>query len=252
MILPTTGGQHYVLLLIPALLRELERVGVGRVIAKSGLPEQDVTRLVFQSRALNRALPEEPASLEPGLWPDLVHWAQVLSTLVNLACQEELDQAREQAVHQFLPQARHNLAREVARQRRRGDIDFQLAGLVRPQSRSRHAEEICMEALRLERERRFRSLQRFSAEGLSRHQAAVVRSAKAYVCVQMVSPPEDFDQLDLVIRLLDLLNSEMVGARSQHRALASDPDIANIVLGVGNLLFREELALSPGTASTGN
>lgn len=244
MSLPSTGAQHYVLLLIPALLRELERLGVGTIVAKSGLPEQEVTRLYFQGRALSRILPKRPASLEPALWSELLLWVRALSTLVSLATQDQLEQAREQAVSQYLPHARENLAQEVARQRQEGDIDFHLAGMIRDDHASDHAEEICMEALRLEREQRFGSLKDMPLTGLSCHQLAVVRAARAYASLGMANPPENFSLLDLVIRLLDLFSTEMKEVMAQDREPESDSTIANIVLGLGNLLFREELGLA--------
>ncbi|MDC0661501.1 hypothetical protein [Marinobacter sp. SS21] len=243
MSLPSAGAQHYVLLLIPALLRELERMGVEAVIAKSGLPENEITRLFFQARSLGRNLPVHPASLGPDLWPELLQWARVLTSLVNLISQDDLLHARNQAVSQYLPQARQHLLDELARQREEGEVDFHLAGMVRGEQSANHADEICMEALRLEREQRYDSINQLIHSGLSELQSSVVREAQDYAREGMLRPPDDFSTLDLVIRLLDLLKAEIAEACGQGRNPGDDSTIASVVLGLGNLLYREELGL---------
>ncbi len=243
MTLPSAGAQHYVLLLIPALLRELERQGIEAVISKSGLPEAEITRVFFQARSLGRDLPEHPESLGPDLWPELLQWARLLTSLVNIISQDDLLHAREKAVSQYLPQARQHLLDELARQREEGEIDFHLAGMVRDKHKTGQAEEVCMEALRLEREQRYESINQLIHSGLSVLQSSVVQEAQDYAREGMLSPPDDFSTLDLVIRLLDLLKAEMAEASDQGRNPGDDSTIASIVLGLGNLLYREELGL---------
>ena len=74
----------------------------------------------------------------------------------------------------------------------------------------------------------------------------MVEAAKAHVISRFEEAPEHFGVLDLVIRLLDLLRLVLVlESRSPGGASAVSANftVANIVLGIGNALYRGELGL---------
>ncbi|WP_166263472.1 hypothetical protein [Marinobacter caseinilyticus] len=242
----STGAKHYVLMLIPGLLREIDEFGLRHVIDKSHLSEQDVTSLYFDFVVINRRLPEDPEVIDPDLWGDLVHCVQILSTLVNEAAQDDLTVAREQAISQFLPHARSSLKHEFERRRKEGTVDFRLAGIARLDASADHNETVCMEAIKLERQQRFDSMMKINPEGLTRHQASIVDAAKQFARQHMTDPPEAFGLLDLLIRLVDLLKLVLILERSVNlgkATLSGNLTIENIVLGIGNILYREELGL---------
>ena len=42
------GARHYVLILLPRLLKDVERIGLPEIIRTSGFSEQEVTTLYFR------------------------------------------------------------------------------------------------------------------------------------------------------------------------------------------------------------
>ncbi len=239
------GAQHYVLMLIPRLLRDLEELGLPYIIRTSGFTEREVTTLYFEFVSIKRVLPADPARIAPELWQHLVYCVQVMSEMVNAASMEELAQAREQAIQKFLPHARQTVEQEYRDQCREGAVDLHLAGVLRQDKAPDHARELCMEAIRLERKQRLASVKNMPTAHLDSHSACIVEAAKTYVDQAQADAPDDFGLLDLVIRLLDLLRLVHVleVAPETKDAIPQDFSVDNIVLGIGNALYREELGL---------
>ncbi|MEH6562147.1 MAG: hypothetical protein V7713_12025, partial [Marinobacter sp.] len=106
--------------------------------------------------------------------------------------------------------------------------------------------QVCMEAIRRERQQRVESIKCLGTEHLTDHEAYVVESARDYVLTEIDDAPEDFGILDLVIRLMDLLRLVLVlESRSPGgaSAVSSNFKVENIVLGIGNAMYRSELGL---------
>ena len=240
------GAQHYVLMLIPSLLRDIEKLGLRRIIRTSDFSEQEVTALYFEFVSANRVLPANPYSIEPASWQHLLHCVRVMSSLVGLATIEDLERARETAIRRYLPHAKESLKNEYDQIRSEGKVDFRLAGILRGGDSPENSGQVCMEAIRREREQRVESIKCLGTEHLTVHEACVVEAAKAYVVSRIDDAPKDFGILDLVIRLLDLLRLVLVlESRSTGGATAvsSNFSVENIVLGIGNALYRSELGL---------
>ncbi|MBQ0748020.1 MAG: hypothetical protein KBT82_17355 [Marinobacter sp.] len=240
------GAQHYVLMLIPSLLRDIEKLGLRRIIRTSDFSEQEVTALYFEFVSANRVLPANPHSIEPASWQHLLHCVRVMSSLVGLATIEDLERARETAIRRYLPHAKESLKNEYDQIRREGKVDFRLAGILRAGDSPENSGQVCMEAIRREREQRVESIKCLGTEHLTSHETCVVEAAKAYVVSRIDDAPKDFGILDLVIRLLDLLRLVLVlESRSTGGATAvsSNFSVENIVLGIGNALYRSELGL---------
>lgn len=246
MAVPSEGAQHYVLMLIPNLLGEIERLGLRQTIAKSSLTEQELTSLYFEFKSIARLLPAEPAAIDPVVWPDLLEGLRLLSALVRESARDDLQRAKTRAINQFLPQARKSIQAEFDKRLRRGNVDFRLAGISRPPTSPARAEHTCFEAIRLERRRRYKTIQAMTTDGLDAHQAAVVRSAQRYIQQQMADPPEAFGSLDLLISLVDVLRLLLL---LEPDDVVSDPappgriSVANVVMGMGNILYCDELGL---------
>ncbi len=241
------GAQHYVLMLIPSLLGDIEKLGLRRIIRTSDFSEQKVTALYFEFVSIKRVLPSNPLAIEPAIWEHLLHCVRVMSSLVNLATTEDLERARDIAVRRYFPHAKESLKSEFEKMRSEGKVDFRLAGILRQGDVPENSERVCMEAIRREREQRVESIKCLGIEHLTSHEAFVVESAKAYVLSQLDEAPEDFGVLDLVIRLLDLLRLVLVlESRSPGgaSAVSSNFTVENIVLGIGNAMYRGELGLS--------
>lgn len=241
---PSRGAQHYILLLIPSLLHEIEQLGLKQVISHSELTEQEITALFFDVKSIAQLLPDDPVRIDPGLWDDLIHCVCTLRLLIREAIGDDLASARRRAINKFLPQARESVQSEFEKRRKAGKVDFRLAGIARADDG--HAEETCMEALRLERQQRFQALMGFTMAGLSWHQAVVAQAAKAFVQQQMADPPEHFGAVDLVISLMDVLRMLLLldqTSPSQAGGSPPDVDIDTVVMSLGNILFRRELGL---------
>ncbi|ROU00786.1 hypothetical protein EB809_06625 [Marinobacter sp. R17] len=247
MALPSTGAQHYTLLLLPGLLSEIERLGLRKVIARSSLTAADISGLYFEAKTITRLLPDDLDAIDADLWPDLVECARILAMLVREVTREDLARTKRQAINQFLPRARHQVRDEVRRQLGEGNVDFRLAGMTRPPTGDDQAEETCIEAIRLERQRRYQTMMGLDTEFLGSHQAAIVEEARAYVSRQMDDPPEDFGALDLLIHLGDvlrvLLKAEQEGVTDEGTAPPGHISVGNVVMGIGNLLYADELGL---------
>lgn len=240
------GAQHYVLMLVPSLLQDIEKLGLRRIIRTSDFLEQQVTALYFEFVSAKRVLPDNPRSVEPSTWQHLLHCVRVMSSLVTLATTEDLALARETAIHRYLPHAKESLKNEYEQMRSHGKVDFRLAGILRGGDTPENSGRVCMEAIRREREQRVESIKCLGTEYLTDHEAFIVESAKAHVMSQIGDAPEDFGILDLVIRLLDLLRLVLVmESRSpgEASAVSSNFTVENIVLGIGNALYRNELGL---------
>ncbi|WP_111494042.1 hypothetical protein [Marinobacter bohaiensis] len=233
------GARHYLLLLLPSLIQDIERLGLRNVIAHASLDQHDVTSLYFEARSIARLLPERPEAVDSELWPDLVQCAQLLTLLVNETAREELARTRRQAINRFLPEARQQV--RSAADHPGGSVDLRLAGLSRAGA---SAEDTCLEAIRLDRQRRFEGLRALTTDGLTRHQAAIVEGALHYVRDAMAQPPQATGALDLLISLCDLLR-RLQGADSEPEPDAPPPRIntANVVMGLGNILYACELGL---------
>ncbi|WP_148864255.1 hypothetical protein [Marinobacter fonticola] len=240
------GAQHYILLLIPSLLHEIERLGLKHVIAHASLAEREITALYFDAKSITQLLPDDPARIEPSLWHDLIHCVQLMQLLIGEAEGDALAQTRQRAVNKFLPQARQSLQSEFEKRRQSGQVDFRLASIARNRAGDSHAEETCMEALRLERQQRFESMKALSMHGLNWHQAVIAQQAKACVQQQMTTPPDDFASVDLLISLLDLLRRLIPLEQADEPDKQGNPpnmDIETVVMSLGNLLYRQELGL---------
>ena len=234
------GAQHYVLLLAPSLLADMDRVGLARIIHCSGVPEQEATSLYFEFRSVCRVLPAEPESVPSELWDYLAHCTQLVSTLIHTAEKSAVERARQDAVRKFLPQARHSVQHKYEEQCQEGTVELRLAALMRDTGSPEQSRELCKEALRLEREQRYQSCLAMDTVGLSPPQATIVDHAITYAHQSITEAPDRFAPIDLVIRLLDLLHT----VRQPASDLSSDdPDaVDRIVLGLGNVLFGDELA----------
>ncbi|MGO2135370.1 hypothetical protein [Marinobacter sp.] len=242
----SVGAQHYVLMLIPSLLLDIEKLGLRRIIRMSDFSEQEVTALYFEFVSIKRVLPDNPHSIEPAIWQHLLHCVRVMSSLVTLATMEDLERARETAIHRYLPHAKESLKNEYDQMRSQGKVDFRLAGILRGSDTPENSGQVCMEAILREREQRVESIKYLGTEYLTGHEAYVVGAAKAHVISHIEDAPEDFGVLDLVIRLLDLLRLVLVlESRSPGgaSAVSSNFTMENIVLGIGNSLYRGELGL---------
>lgn len=240
------GARHYVLILLPRLLEDVERIGLPEIIRTSGFTEQEVTALYFRFVSIARVLPADPERISPEIWEHLVYCVQVMTGMVNAASLDDLIEARERAVRKYLPHARKTLEEEFHELRHEGTVDFRLAGLLRQGESPEHSRELCMEAIRREREERFESIRKLDTSGLGAHEAFIVASAKTFVTREMASAPDEFDILDLVIRLLDLLRLVLIlEARSGpgESPVSSDVSVERIVLGLGNVLYKHELGL---------
>ncbi|WP_100638491.1 hypothetical protein [Marinobacter salexigens] len=241
------GAQHYVLMLMPSLLQDIEKLGLRRIIRTSDFSEQEVTALYFEFVSIKRVLPDNPESIELAVWQHLLHCVRVMSSLVNLATAEDLERARETAIRRYLPHAKESLKNEYEQMRSEGKVDFRLAGLLRQGDLPENAGQVCLEAIRRERQQRVESIKCLEIEHLSGHEAFVVEAARAYVMAEINDAPEDFGTLDLVIRLLDLLRLVLVlESRSPGgaSAVSSNFTVGNIVLGIGNAMYRGELGLT--------
>lgn len=153
----STGARHYVLLLAPHLLTDMDRVGLARIVHCSGFPEHEVTSLYFEFSSLCRVLPAEPERIPPELWDYLLHCLQLVSTLVHTAEKAEVEQARHNAVSRYLPLARDAVQHEYEEQQQEGTVELRLAALMRTPSSPEQSRALCKEALRLEREERYES-----------------------------------------------------------------------------------------------
>ena len=240
------GARHYVLILLPRLLKDVERIGLPEIIRTSGFSEQEVTTLYFRFVSIARVLPADPERITTEIWEHLVYCVQVMTGMVNAASLDDLIAARERAVRKYLPHARKSLEEEFEELRHEGTVDFRLAGLLRQEESPEHSRDLCMEAIRREREERFESVRTLDTCALDAHQAFIVESAKAFVIREMAAAPDDFDILDLVIRLLDLLRMVLIlEARSKpgESPVSADVSVERIVLGLGNVLYKHELGL---------
>lgn len=217
----------------------MDRLGLSRVIQCSGLPEHEITSLYFEFSSVCRLLPAEPESIPPELWDYLVHCLQLVSTLVNTVEKAEIEQARYNAVRKFLPEARDTVQHEYEEQLQEGTVEFRLAALMRDQSSPEQSRELCKEALRLEREERYESCHHLTTEGLGHSSAVIVDQAITCAHQSIASSPDHFAPVDLVIRLLDLLYT----VRQDTGAETDGDTIDRIVLGLGNVLFSDELGL---------
>lgn len=241
----STGAQHYILMVIPRLLREIEELGLPYIIRTSSFSEQEVTRLYFEFVSINRVLPDDPDRIALEIWEHLIYCVQVMSAMVNAASIEELAQAREQAVRKFLPHARQAVESEYRDQCSEGTVDLRLAGILRQDASPDHCRELCMEAIRLERDQRLESVKALSVESLDEHSARIVEAALAHVLQESADASDDFGGLDLMIRLLDLLRLVLVlqDDEATRSAIPQDFSQDKIVLGIGNALYRKELGL---------
>ncbi|AOY86887.1 hypothetical protein BKP64_01110 [Marinobacter salinus] len=242
---PSGGAQHYILMLMPRLLREIEELGLPHIIRTSGFSEREVTTLYFEFVSIKRVLPSNPDRIAPEIWEHLLYCVQVMSAMVSAASLDDLVQAREQAVQKFLPHARRAIEAEYRDQCREGTVDLRLAGMLRDEASPEHSRDLCMEAIRLEREQRLESVRTLSTSSLGNHSAHIVEAAKAWVVRENADPPEDFSVMDLVIRLLDLLKLVLAieGDNSARAEIPADFSVDKIVLGIGNALYRKELGL---------
>lgn len=239
---PSRGAQHYILLLIPSLLSDIERLGLKQIIAHSDLGERDITSLYFEVKSISQLLPDDPLQVDPAIWGELAHCIRIMQFLVNEAAGDDLARARRRAVNKFLPQARQSIQSEFEKRRRQGNMDFRLAGIARTQAGDGRAEETCMEALRLERQQHFESMVAINVSGLTWHQAVIAQDAKACIQRQMKAPPDDFGAVDLLVSLMDLLRVVL------DRDTAGKPpevDVETVVLSLGNMLYRRELGMDP-------
>ncbi len=237
------GAQHYILLLVPRLLGDMNRLGLPRIVRCSGIPEQEVTSLYFEFVSICRVLPANPGAIPPELWEYLIHCVQLMSALVNAAEQQNLERERKMAVSKFLPRARTAVQHKYEEQRQEGTVEFRLAALVHREESPDRSRELCKEALRLERETRFESCRLLSTDGLGPNQATIVENALDYAYDGIADAPDRFATVDLVIRLLDLLQSVLEAESESGDVAFSQASVERIILALGNVLFSNELGL---------
>ncbi|MGP4844751.1 hypothetical protein ACTXGQ_11510 [Marinobacter sp. 1Y8] len=232
---PSLGAQHYVLLLLPRLLKDMEQLGLRQIINRSSLPERDITALYFEARLVARALPQDPKTINADIWAELLPCIRALSLMVAETSSEARAKARASAITHFLPEARITIKRQFEHTRQTGDVDFRLASLSRASSTGEQAEATCLEALRLTRNQHYQTMMQIDTNKLNNHQAIIVEAGKAYVRHHMAQPPEAFGALDLLLSLINVLRKP---ARKKDAT-----EIDSVVLGMGHLLYGVELEL---------
>ncbi|GGY65803.1 hypothetical protein [Marinobacter zhanjiangensis] len=225
------------------MLADMDRVGLARIIHCSGFPEHEITSLYFEFSSVCRVLPTEPDRIPIELWDYLVHCLQLVSTLINTAEKAELEEARHNAIRKFLPQARDTVQHEYEEQRQEGTVELRLAALVRDPSSPEQSREVCKEALRLEREERYESCRHLTTEGMGHSRAVIVDNALGYVHQSITDSPDQFAPVDLMIRLLDLLHAVRQESDTEPDGDSAEDAVDRIVLGLGNVLFSDELGL---------
>ncbi len=248
----TTGARHYILMVIPYLLRDIETLGLPHIIKTSPFTEREVTTLYFEFVSIRRVLPEDPSNIEAAIWEHLIYCVQVMTAMVNAASVEDLIESRKQAIQKFLPHAREIVESEYQDQCSEGTVDLRLAGMLRQDPSLEHSRDLCMEALRLERQQRMESIERISFESFEGHTLGILQEARDFVRRAIVNPPENFGVVDLVVRLLDLLRvvMELERQADTKSSIPDDFSVDNIVLGIGNSLYRQELGLTYSVVNT--
>ncbi|OEY67559.1 hypothetical protein BG841_14710 [Marinobacter sp. X15-166B] len=235
------------LLLVPGLLQDMKKLGLRKIAMQTGLSEQEVTNFYFQTASIMQSLPASPEDIDPKVWPALLERARLMTLVVGELSREELLRAKEQAIQNFLPQARQEVQSEYKKRLEQGDLDFHLAGLAREESPSHKDEDICMEAIRLEREQCYGALMKIATESLNPHQACIVKDAKAHAREQTLDASNDLSSVDLLVHLGALLSSLLT---LRHHPDLVDPDgvvdhdIDHVVMGMGNILYRGELGFA--------
>ncbi len=248
---PSDGARHYVLLLIPSLLQDMKKLGLRKIASKSGLSEHEVSSFYFQTLSLLQGLPDSLDKTAPALWSALLERARLMTIIVGELSREELLKAKQQAIQNFLPQARKDVQAEHQKRLEEGDIDFHLAGLARDDASADKEEEICMEAIRLDREQCYGSLMQVTTEMLNIHQSRIVEDAKAHVHDRTLNSADDITSVDLIIHLGALLDSLLTlkghPNMGDHQGMV-DHDINHVVMGMGNMMYRVELGFSAPVA----
>lgn len=172
------GLRHYLLILAPSLVEELEDFGLACAQVSADLDAHDVEQAFFAARGLAGWLPRNPEQVAPQRWPELMeavhHIRRVLDVLEKDAFEAVATEARSVTARR----ARQDLRQAFEHKRAEGEVDFRLHGLSTTKPEPGGRDPAVQEAFRRKRAERYHLLLGFESGDMNAAEAVILADAR--------------------------------------------------------------------------
>lgn len=174
------GFKHYLLILVPSLIEDLEDYGLHEALNEPGLDHHEVEQTFFLARAIQAKLPVTPEAADPALWPELMKAIHKIRSLLDVLEKEVFEAVIANAKETTSVIARANLTKKFEEKRAEGELDFRLHGLstsAPPDDGTTHDPAVA-ESFRLKRTERYQALLLFEGQNLKPGEKIILNDAK--------------------------------------------------------------------------
>lgn len=173
------GLKHYLLILTPSLIAELNDFGHKWAASDPHLNTHDVDKAFFAARAIERRLPRQPELAEPEVWLDIMKAIHAIRRVLDVLEKDTFDAVAEEARKTTSDIARADIQRAFERKRAKGEIDFRLHGLSKSEPVDDGADPVVRESFQMKRAGRYRALMDFDGQNLKPEERVILQDAKA-------------------------------------------------------------------------
>lgn len=173
------GMKYYLLILTSSLIEDLNDYGVKWVANEPGVAAGDVEKAFFSARAMETRLPDDPETVNPRLWPDIMKSIHTIRRVLDVVEKSTFDAVIAEAMETTSEIARADIQHVFEQKRAAGEIDFRLHGLLRTQSQVDGPDPAVKEAFMLKRARRYQSFMDFDGATLKEEEKVILSDARA-------------------------------------------------------------------------
>jgi hypothetical protein len=173
------GLKHYLLILTPSLIDELNDFGLELALGHPGLKQHDIEKAFFAARAITHRLPAQPDLAEPALWLDIMDTIHAVRVVLEPLEKETFDAVAEQAAKATSEIARADMKQMFEEKKAKGEVDFRLYSLSQTKAEPGVADPAVQESLHIKRARRHETFISFNEHTLRPNEQVIMQDAKA-------------------------------------------------------------------------
>lgn len=237
------GLRHYLLILLPSLIDDLQDYGLSDAASDSRLHPHDVEKAFFTARAMADRLPEIPEQAPPERWPEIMIAIHGISAVLDVLEKETFDAVAAQALATTAEVARDRVKREFERKRAGGEVDFRLHGLSTTEPTGDGPDPAVEASFAIQRGGRYDELMATDTERLKAAESVILDDAKA-LARGIVEGGSDDTRLDALLAMATLVR-ETTGVRFKSNlpdAIRERFDCMAVkaTMALGAIVYRDE------------
>ncbi len=249
------GLQHYLLILAPNLVDELDDYGFACAAATPGLEQHEVEQAFFAARKLAGSLPSEPGAMTRAGWADMMEALHLIRRVLDVLEKDTFEAVAREARAVTADRARQDLRQAFEHKRAEGEVDFRLHGLAHTEPADNGQDPAVREAFRRKRADRLSLLLGFDDSDLKTPEKVIFQDARSLAKTILVDGQAD-NRVDALLAMAAVF-IEMASMRRNPAVPDAIRDTfdrmsAKAVMALGAIVYRDEyqelkqaLALAP-------